>query len=116
MTLPLTQDTLKAAYDYLATTPPFLKWNLPDSDDVRFVISGSRDVYAWYRRNGGKHEIGVSTRYIGRTQSLIAVMAHELVHLHQRSSGMETPSQHNAAFHRLAAQVCEIHGFDPQLF
>jgi hypothetical protein len=47
----------------------------------------------------------------------MAVMAHEMVHLHQRDVCMETPgAQHNAAFNKLAAKVCRLHGFDPKLF
>jgi hypothetical protein len=45
------------------------------------------------------------------------VMAHEIIHLHQALVGMESPcAEHNAAFNKLAAQVCKTHGFDPKSF
>lgn len=116
MTLPLTPDTLKAAYDYLATTPPFSKWNMPDSDDVRFRVTRHKDRFGHYCRVGGKHEIVVSTHLVGRTDGLMQTMAHEMVHLHQAEACMETPAQHNAAFRRLASAVCRFHGFDEKVF
>jgi hypothetical protein len=32
MTLPITPGSIAASYDYIATTPPFSGWNLPDSE------------------------------------------------------------------------------------
>lgn len=116
MTLPLSTETLRAAYDYLATTPPFSRWNMPDSEDVRFRVTRHKDRYGHYIRVGGKHEIVISASHVGRTEKLIEVMAHEMVHLHQAEACMETPSQHNMAFRRLAAAVCKAHGFDEKVF
>lgn len=116
MTLPLTPDTLRAAYEYLATTPPFNRWNMPDSEDVEFRVASSRRICGWYRRVGGKHRITISSGTIGRTASLIETVAHEMIHLHQGDTCMENQAQHNAAFMKLAAKVCGVHGFDERLF
>lgn len=116
MTLPLTTETLAAAYDYLVTTPPFSRWNLPPSEDITFRVTRHKDRHGHYCRTGDKHEIAVSAHVIGRTQSLMEVLAHELVHLHQAHACMETKGQHNAAFVKLAARVCAVHGWDPKLF
>jgi hypothetical protein len=110
MTLPLTPEMLRAAYDYLRVSAPYDAWNLPDGDEVVFRVGRSHDTRGWYKLEKGRHVITVSARCIGRTDSLMAVMAHEMVHL-------ETPgAQHNAAFNKLAAKVCRLHGFDPKLF
>jgi hypothetical protein len=118
MTLPLSRDVLAAAYDYLCTTQPFSEWNLPDSEDVKFRVIKSPDVRGWYLLGqDGSHTIAISSRCIGRTQSLIETVAHEMVHLHQGDVKMDTPNaQHNRAFWKLADIVCEAHGFDPKLF
>jgi hypothetical protein len=117
MTLPLTVEMLALSYDYLCATPPFSKWNLPPAEDVKFVIIKDRQTAGWHKMDGGKHIIGISRGAIGRTHSLMEVMAHEMIHAHQRETNMETKgSDHNAAFRKLAARVCRIHGFDPQLF
>lgn len=117
MTLPLSVGMLSHAYDYLCSTPPFSKWNLPLSEEVRFVVVKDPNTAGWHKMDCDKHIIGISSGSIGRTQSLMEVMAHEMIHAHQRETSMETKgAKHNAAFMKLAARVCKIHGFDPLLF
>lgn len=116
MTLPLTPDTLRAAYDFLNTTPPFSKWNLPDGEDVAFKVVRDPSMRGWYRREDRRHTIGISSRTIGHNASLIGVMAHEMIHLHEANVKACGSGQHSAAFHRWAGQVCKVHGFDPKLF
>lgn len=116
MTLALTPETLAGAYDYLCATEPFKGWNLPASEDVAFSVVRSPSLRGWYKCVSGKHVIAISSRCIGFSDNLIRTMAHEMVHLHQRDSRMETNGEHNAAFLKLAARICSIHGFDPKLF
>lgn len=116
MTLPLTPDMLAACYDFLCTTPPFNKWNLPDSEDVVFRVGRDPKLLGWYKLDDGRHVIGISETTIGHTFSLVMVMAHEMLHLHQKDTRIETRAQHNAAFRKLARVVCRFHGFDPKLF
>jgi hypothetical protein len=115
MTLPLTPDTLRAAYDYLCTTPPFNRWNLPDSEDIVFRVARDRQHCGWYNKKH-RYVIAVSRHFIGRTLSLLETMGHEMVHLHAERTGAGGRGEHSAAFKRWAAQVCKVHGFDPQLF
>lgn len=115
--LPLNHEILASAYDYLRTTPPFRDWNLPESEDVRFVVIRSEDTAGWHAIRNGRDVIGISSKCIGRTSSLMEVMAHEMLHLHQRKVAMETRGViHNTAFKKLGAKVSAIHGFDPMLF
>lgn len=117
MTLKLTPDILAAAYAYLNSTEPFVKWNLLDAEDVTFKVVKSRIDHAWLRSRHGKFTIAISGVTVGHTMSLMATMAHEMVHLHETLAKL-TPSnvQHGAAFKRLAKQVCRHHGFDPKTF
>jgi len=118
MTLPITRETIAAAYDFLCTTPPFRGWNLPDSEDVSFRVIRDPHVRGWYMLgHDGKHTIAISSKCIGRTESLMETLAHEVVHLHQGEVNMETPgAEHNRAFYKLAERVCRVHGFDERLF
>lgn len=122
MTLPLNKDRLKALYDFLVECPPYCDWNMPDSDDIIFKVTRSRDVKGYHKRwcRGRKklqHEIGISGYCCGWTGHALWVMGHEMVHLHQNDVGMESPhAQHNAAFQALGRQCCEIHGWDPHEF
>lgn len=116
MTLPLTPDILRAAYDYLNECSPFQKWNLPPGEDVIFRVARSPNMLGWYHLEDGKHAITISTACIGATDSLMRVMGHEMIHLHEQNAKACGRGQHSAAFNRWAAQVCRIHGFDPKLF
>ena len=120
MTLPLKPETLEAAYEYLRTTPPFSSWGLPEPDDVLFKVAKTRHKQGWYQWDGKRHTITGSQGRVGQTITLIALMAHEMIHLHLEEIGMESRSRsndvHNAAFRSLAAQVCRVHGFDPKAF
>jgi hypothetical protein len=117
MTLPLTKDVLRAAYNYLNETSPFCKWNLPDGEDVDFEVATGRDCYGWLttnRRLRKRPRITISSESVGQTATLIAVMAHEMVHLHQYLT--RQPLTHGPAFKARAKQVCRVHGFDPKTF
>jgi hypothetical protein len=116
MTLHLTPDILRAAYDYLNETRPFSRWNLPPGEDVVFKVARSLDTRGWYRMENGRHVIYVSRNCIGNTASLMALMAHEMTHLHEQSNKACGRGEHSKAFWRWAAQICKEHGFDPLLF
>lgn len=116
MTLKLTPDILRAAYDYLCETEPFSKWNLPAGEDVVFRVIRAKDYEGvhWFERR--KHHISISSFRIARTHSLMEVMAHELIHVHERHAGACTAAAHSAAFNKWAKLVCKTHGFDLNLF
>lgn len=120
MTLPLTPETLAAAYDYLSATPPFSRWGLPESEDVVFKLNKARLHSGQYQLDGKRHTITASVHAIAHTQSLIRMMAHEMIHLYLEKMGWESRNGgencHNAAFRKFAAQVCKVHGFDPKAF
>lgn len=117
MSLPLNPETLAAAYDFLRTTPPFNGWNLPEGDDLTFKVIKDPALRGSYRRDRkNRHVISISAASIGFTESLVETMSHEMIHLHEALTGLETAAQHGAAFHKYADQVCKVHGFDRKLF
>lgn len=119
MSLPLTPEILAAAYDYLRTTPPYSRWNLPDSEDVKFRVGKFRDTFANYQWDGKQHTVTMSVAAIGHTRTLFETMAHEMIHMHLEEQGLEsrgTKATHNVAFRKFAAQVCKFHGFDVKAF
>jgi hypothetical protein len=117
MTLKLTPDILRHAYEFLNSCEPFCRWNLPDSEDIIFHVAKSKNHHGWHNVRRGRHTIAISSAGVGHTLSLMATMAHEMIHLHETVAKL-TPSnvQHGAAFKKLAARVCKIHGFDPKTF
>jgi len=118
----ITPDILRSAYAYLSETPPFNEWNLPDADDVTFKIIGTRNPYGMCHTFGGnwdrpRYEIWVSGVSHTQTYTLLATMAHEMVHVHQRHNRINrTKRAHGADFRALAKEVCNAHGFDPGQF
>ena len=117
MVLRLTPAMLAACYDLLNTSQPFDGWNLPDADDVAFYVVRDPTRCGFYRRDAlDRHSISISSNGVGYMPTLIAIMAHEMVHLHLAITKMEGRAEHGAVFRHFAARVCRAHGFDPQLF
>jgi hypothetical protein len=117
MTLALNPEVLAAAYEYLRVTEPFRRWNLPDSEDIKFHVIRNIALRGFYRRDRyNRHSISISSNCIGFSESLIEAMAHEMIHLHENMTGLETNAIHGAAWHKFADIVCKIHGFDRKLF
>jgi hypothetical protein len=111
----LTPATLAACYEFLRTTPPFHRWRLPPSEQIAFRIGRETRVRGWHQF-GGTHRLSVSEATIVHNASLVAAMAHEMIHVYQAANRLETRGQHNADFRRRARAVCRQHGFDPGLF
>jgi len=116
MTLPLTVATLAHAYDYLCEFPPFNRWDLPPSEDVKFSIIKKADRYAHYQMINGVHHIAVSTKFVGRHESLLSTLSHEMIHLHCRAANIRMRDPHGKAFQKLADRVCRVHEFDRLTF
>lgn len=113
----LTPASMRAMYDYFVETAPFNAWNLPDSEDVSFKVSRGRANYGWHTYDGRRHEIVLSRGMIGRTIVFAETMAHEMIHVHEQHSGAYVRGvEHSRAFKKWSAQVCKVHGFDPNTF
>lgn len=110
----LTPATLEACYEFLRATPPFKRWRLPSGARVKFKVTHHKDRFGHCDYEAGQHSISVSTGWIGRTQSLIETMAHEMIHVHLDRNGVR--AEHGADFKRCAALVCRHHGFDEKVF
>lgn len=120
MTLPLTREMVAAAYDYLCTTPPFCRWNLPDSEEVGFSVGRLRGRFALYQWDGERHTIKLASNGIGYASTLLEILGHEMIHMHLEECGWESAESsidfHNPAFRKFAAQACRLHGWDPKAF
>ena len=113
MSITITKATLIAAYELLLTTPPFVGWKLPDAGAIDFAVLRDRTTYG----DCDGETLRVSSGRHCQLPTLLATVAHEMIHLHQMRRRLETPNtQHNADFRKRAARVCRIHGFDPKVF
>lgn len=118
MRLNLTPEMIEAAYELLRTTPPFKRWKLPEADDVGFQIIRTEHTRGTFHvTHGGRPTIAISHKCIGSLHSLVATVAHEMVHMYEDTvHSARSDVMHGARFKRLAAQVCRHHGFDEKLF
>jgi hypothetical protein len=116
MTLPLTTDMLAAAYEYLCCAPPFSKWNMPPSEDVKFKVIKHKDRQAHYYTFGDVHHIEISSHFVGSHNNILATMSHEMIHLHISQACLKQRGHHDKTFNKYADRVCKIHGFDRLVF
>ncbi len=114
--LALHPEHLEAAYDFLRKLPPFKGWKLPEADAVHFRVAARQDAHGEYILREGTHHIMISSCHCGHLDTLIQIMAHEMVHLAQEESGHANNSQHNSDFKRRALRVSKLLGFDPRNF
>jgi len=113
MSITITTATLIAAYELLRTTPPFIGWKLPDAGKIEFAVLRDRSTFG----DCDGETLRVSSGRHGHLTTLLATVAHEMIHLHQMRRRLETPNtEHNADFRKRAARVCRLHGFDPKVF
>jgi hypothetical protein len=114
MTLRLTPDMLSAGYDFLRATEPFRGWKLPDSDELGFHVVRRANLSADFGVEEGIPFIRISEASNGHAVTLLASLAHEMIHLRQHLTGDR--ELHGPRFKRMAARVCATHGFDPKIF
>lgn len=114
MTLRLTPDMLAAAYDFLRTTNPFKSWRLPESDALGFHVVRQPELSAAFGVEKGIPFIRVSEIHNGHAATLLATLAHEMIHLRQYLTGDR--EHHGPRFKRMAVRICRAHGFDPKTF
>ncbi len=114
MTLRLTPDMLAAGYDFLRMTDPLRRWRLPHSDDLGFHVVRHDSLSADFGVEQGTPFNRASESHNGHAVTLLASLAHEMIHLRQHLTGDR--ELHGPRFRRMAAQVCAAHGFDPKTF
>lgn len=115
MSLTLNTEMLAHAYDYLCCTPPFSKWNMPPSEDVKFAVIRKKDRFAHYFMQGGVPHIELSSGRVGRHDTLLSTLAHEMIHLHMQAACVGG-KDHGPAFQKYADRVCKLHEFDRLIF
>jgi len=118
MALKITPEMIRAMYEYLAVSPPFIDWNIRDVDDeITFVVTRDRD-FGWTKffKRSRHVEIAISEKTVGSTHKLAETLAHEMIHLHLFDIGADRNGRHGVAFRACAEEVCAAHGWDARAF
>jgi hypothetical protein len=119
MTLPLKPESIAALYEYLRSLPPFSGIKMPHADDVEIWVTKDRTCFAKWQFTGERHRVSISSASIGSTPTLTTYLGHEMCHAAVHELGLNTggtANTHNAAFRKLAARFCKVHGFDLKTF
>lgn len=110
--LHLSPEMLECAYELLRATRPFSGWRLPPADEVEFHIQRTRRQFADCEVVNGIPIIRVSATKHAQLGTLLATMAHEMIHLYEFNTLPTKEVRHGASFNKHADRVCKIHGFD----
>lgn len=114
MTLRLTAEKLARGYMFLRACEPFSEWGLPPSHAIKFKVNRAKDTIADFAVFRGVPHIRVSANGAGHTETVLAALGHEMIHLRQHLCGdMET---HGPRFQKAAKRVCAVHGWDLKTF
>lgn len=109
----VSRASIIAAYELLRTTRPFLGWKLPDCGEIEFSVIKANTHYG----DCDGETIRVSRAKHGQLSTLLQTVAHEMIHLYQMHNRKAAPNGgHNADFHKRAARVCRVHGWDAKTF
>lgn len=115
--LVLTPEVVAAAYELLRATKPFKSWALPSADKVKIRVTRQRNICANSLVTEERHYfLSVSTYYHSQLGTLLPTVAHEMCHFREGAFSWRNDVAHSALFRRLAKQVCNVHGFDPNSF
>jgi len=114
MGLIVTKEVLHAAYEFLCTLPPFSKWNLPEADDVNFIVGRDPTLQGqwWFDKKKNRHNLLIVGRNVRSLPGLFSVLAHEMVHLYTRETNMHKGGEHGRAFVKLAKHISDLYGMD----
>ena len=112
--IPVTPNTVKAAYEFLRHFPPFNRWSLPPSNKITFYVTD----FIWEdpEYDAGKHTLRVSAVKLSKYHKLIEVMAHEMIHVREHVCGKWTKKHNSAFFLKCRRQICKHFDFDPLTF
>ena len=113
----ITPAIISAAYEYIRSVPPANEWKLPPAEQVEFRVTrdknnlGQHTTYRWTK----EHIIYLSSAGICHTDTLLKVLAHEMVHAALAQEGNHSQG-HGRAFIAKTLSICASHGWDARAF
>lgn len=108
---------IAAAYEFIKTVPPANEWKLPPAEEVEFRVSkdrntlGQHTTYKWTK----EHIIVISSACISHGDTLLRILAHEMVHAACAEAGLNQVN-HSRPFWERAIPLCVNMGWDPKAF
>ena len=112
----LTPAILKQIYITLSICEPFNKWKLPLADEINFVVDDDMEAMGTYYYDDGEkyaHTITISKARCGFIETVIRVMAHEMIHASRHDTVTDAWMKHDKTFRRRAHMIGTTLGYDP---
>lgn len=106
---------VEAVYELMRALPPFKGAVKTHADDMEFRLVNRNDVNEEFGYGRKKHgtrpmHLSVSMQNVTTTFSLLAAVAHGMIHVAQIEAGRKPV--HDKWFYGMARQVRRHHGFD----
>lgn len=106
----LTPRHLAAIYSMLAALPPFDRYKLASDAKIEFRVTRADMSMGLYEPD--PHTISISKPHHEYYKDVVKTMAHEMVHLALERQGKPNHSNHCSDFNALAAEVCNLWGWN----
>ena len=106
----LTRRHCAGMYSMLAAMPPFDRFDLPTDARIEFRVNRAGMHKGMYEPD--PHTISISKETHDTYHDVLQTMAHEMAHLALERQGRPNHSNHCSEFNALAAQICNIWGWN----
>ena len=112
----LNSDILRNMYSMLVVCQPFISWNMPLPETIKFIVDyddSTMGTYLYSDDADYEHIVTISAARCGWLQTAITTMAHEMIHMSRAGTITDAWTKHDATFRRRAHKVATELGFDP---
>jgi len=109
-----TPKSLEAMYIMLCQLKPMNRWALPNTADIKFVVTNDEDCYGSYVYDEDMHIITISKAKCSHLETILKTLAHECIHckIAGPSGNGEGWDKHHAKFKMFSKSVANEFGWD----
>jgi hypothetical protein len=108
-----TPKTLQSMYEMVCNLKPFVRWPMPNTGEIQFVVTNDEDCYGSYVFDN-VHIITISKAKCAHFETILKTLCHELIHLKIAGPTGDRKGwdQHDYKFKLYSKQVADEFGFD----
>ena len=105
-----TSKSLEAMYIMLCQMKPFKAWDLPNTANIKFIVTKEEDALGSYVFDDDLHVITISKAKCNHFDTILKTLAHELIHCKRHKT--KNWDKHDKVFRDYATQVANEFGWD----
>lgn len=103
-------QSLEAMYLMLCQMKPFKTWDLPNTAEIKFLVTKEEDALGSYIYDDDIHTITISKAKCNHFETILKTLAHELIHMKRYKT--QHWDKHDAVFRRYAKSIADEFGWD----